>query len=138
MFLAHRRGKPLFEAAKELAERAVAISVGMTSSILLPQNEECDARLLELDGKMGPVRLCATPRAPLTPWRAKSLFSSASSVSSLGRGQLNPICRCGPQIILHRTACYVPCIERARRKLCQTNGQQVCDRAGSPTRHERG
>lgn len=29
-------------------------------------------------------------RSRLTPLRAKSLFSSASSVSSLGRGQLNP------------------------------------------------
>ncbi|WP_245485559.1 hypothetical protein [Mesorhizobium sp. M5C.F.Ca.IN.020.29.1.1] len=63
MFLAHRRRKPLFEAAKELAEPAIAISVGMTSSILLPQDEERDAWLLELDGKIGPVRLCAPPRA---------------------------------------------------------------------------
>ncbi|MER9254460.1 hypothetical protein NKI59_22040 [Mesorhizobium sp. M0598] len=30
---------------------------------LLPSDEERDARLLELDGKMGPVRLCAQPRA---------------------------------------------------------------------------
>ncbi|QND61967.1 hypothetical protein [Mesorhizobium huakuii] len=29
---------------------------------------------------------------------------------------------------LGRSEC--PCIERARRKLCQTNGQQVCDRVG--------
>ncbi|MGX9120855.1 hypothetical protein ACWTU6_30150 [Mesorhizobium sp. BHbsci] len=69
----------------------MAVPLGMHLSILFPEDEQSDAGLLELDRKIGPVRLGAPPRVPcLTQLRLKSLCSSASSVSSPGNRQLSP------------------------------------------------
>ncbi|MER9445948.1 hypothetical protein NKI79_32555 [Mesorhizobium sp. M0340] len=74
--------------------------------MLLPQDEERDARLLELDGKIGPVRLCAPPRA-LFDTIASEEFVLKRVIGQLAwQGPAQPDCRCALQIIQHRTACY--------------------------------
>jgi hypothetical protein len=106
VFLAHRRRKPLLEAAKEFAEATVAITVGMGSSIFFPEDKQRDTGLLEFNGKIGPVGFCASSRA-LFDAVASEEFVLKSIVSQLprqGPGQSNRCCAL--QIILHRTARY--------------------------------
>lgn len=52
---------------------AAAIAAGMHGAIFFPQNEERNARLLELDDKVGPVRFKATPHALLDPGPCEQL-----------------------------------------------------------------
>ncbi|SJM30249.1 hypothetical protein BQ8482_130148 [Mesorhizobium delmotii] len=78
----------------------------MRPSILLPQDEQGDAGLLELDRKIGPVRFRASPRA-LFDAIASEEFVLKRVIGQLAwQGPTQPDCRGTPQIILHRTARY--------------------------------
>lgn len=106
MLLAHRRRKPLLEASKELTKAGIAVTFGMRPTILLPQDEQGDAWLFELDGKIGPVRLDASSRAPFDAVATEELVRKRI-VSQLARQRPAQSNRsCALQIILHRTARY--------------------------------
>ncbi|MBB2842455.1 UNVERIFIED_ORG: hypothetical protein GGE64_006250 [Rhizobium etli] len=53
----------MLEASKELTKAAVAVTVGMRPTILLPQDEQSHAGLLEFDGKIGPIGFDTASRA---------------------------------------------------------------------------
>ncbi len=57
MVLAHGRREPALKRAEELAEAAVAIAVGMDGPVLLPEDLQGDAGLLQFDDGFGPVGL---------------------------------------------------------------------------------
>lgn len=106
MLLAHRRRKPLLETAKEFTKATVAVTVGMRPAILLPQDEQGDTGLLELDGKIGPVWFCASSRA-LFDAVASEEFVLERIVGQFARQRPAQSNRgCALQIILHRTARY--------------------------------
>jgi hypothetical protein len=67
VFLAHRRRQALLEAAKQFAEAAIAVTVGMDAAVFLPQDQKRHARLPELNGELGPNRLLPSPLALLDP-----------------------------------------------------------------------
>ena len=65
MFLAHRRRKTPLETAIQFTETAVAVTVGVNRPVLLPQNEQRDAGLLELWCQLRPVWLRSKPTASI-------------------------------------------------------------------------
>ena len=74
----------LLEAAKQFAESAIAVTVGMDAAVFLPEDQKRHARLPELDRKLGPDRLLASPlrrrlAAMITP--ARATFGSFSDTS---------------------------------------------------------
>lgn len=62
----------------------------MRPTILLPQDEQCDAGLLELDRKIGPVRFRASPRALFDAVATEELVLKRIVGQLPGKGQLNP------------------------------------------------
>ncbi|CDX53664.1 hypothetical protein MPL1032_180098 [Mesorhizobium plurifarium] len=78
----------------------------MRLSILLPEDEQSDAGLLELDRKIGPVRLRASPCSLLDAVAAEKLVLKriVGQFARQGPGQSN-CCRT-LQVILHRAARY--------------------------------
>ncbi|WP_189524325.1 MULTISPECIES: hypothetical protein [unclassified Mesorhizobium] len=69
----------------------VAITVGMRPAILLPQDEQGDTGLLELDRKIGPVLFCASSRALFDAVASEELVLKRIVGQPPGKGQLNPI-----------------------------------------------
>ena len=63
MLLAHRWRKAPLETAIKFTETAVAVTIGMNGPVLLPQDEQRDAGLLELTRQLRPVRLRSPPMA---------------------------------------------------------------------------
>lgn len=92
--------------AEEFAEATVAISFGMRPTILLPEDKQGDAGLLELDCKIAPVRFCASSRALFDAVASEEfvLERIVGQFARQGPGQSNR--GCALQIILHRTARY--------------------------------
>ncbi len=107
MVLPHRRRQPPLEAAKQIAEPAVAVAAGMDRAIFFPQDQQGDARLLQLDDQLGPVRLRAPPHALLDPGRVEQPASqghrrsarpaAASSAPPLPRASDCPERCCAPR-----------------------------------------
>ena len=67
MVLAHHRRQPSLEAAKQIAEPAVAVALGMDLSVFLPEDRHRDARTLQLARQGRPVRLDPPPLAVRDP-----------------------------------------------------------------------
>jgi hypothetical protein len=63
--LPHHRRQPPLEAAKKIAEPAVAIALGVNIPTFLPQDHQIDPRALHLPRLLRPVRLDPTPLARL-------------------------------------------------------------------------
>ena len=88
--LAHHRGQPPFETAKQIAEAAVAVTLRMDLSIFLPEDRHRDARTLELARQGRPVRLGPPPLALRDPGPPIRRVSRASSVTSSASGHASP------------------------------------------------
>ena len=65
MILAHGRQQAAFELPEQIAEAAVAIAVGMSVAILLPEHHQVDAGPLRLAGEAGPIRIGAAAEPAL-------------------------------------------------------------------------
>ena len=87
--LAHDRRQPPLPAAIEVAEPAVAVSiVGMSGTVILPDQREGDPLAPEFAMNRLPIRLCQ-PRRVLLPG-VNSRCSSAASSSVSGSGHDSP------------------------------------------------
>ena len=87
MVLPHGRREPALERTEELAEAAVAIAVGMDGPILLPEDLQRDAGLLQLDDSIGPVGL-----GPAT----LSLLDAGAGEEPALQGLVGQLARQGP------------------------------------------
>ena len=89
VFLAHRRRQALLETAKQFAEAAIAVTVGMDAAVFLPEDQKRHARLLQLDRKLSPFRLLPSPLALLDPGAGeKTMFERiVGQLAGQGPGQ---------------------------------------------------
>ncbi|MCY1358188.1 hypothetical protein D9M69_447130 [compost metagenome] len=105
MLLAHRRRQALLEAAEQFAEAAIAVSVGMDTAIFLPEDQQRDARLLQLDRELSPIRFLASPLALLDPGAGEKPMLKRIVGQFSGQWPGQPRHGCSLQIILHGAAC---------------------------------
>ena len=87
MVLAHDRREPALERAEEIAEAAVAVAVGMDGPVLLPEHHSVTPGFFSSTASR-PVGSGRRRSPGLTPG-GRTACSSASSVSSAGKGQLS-------------------------------------------------
>jgi hypothetical protein len=78
----------------------------MRPTILLPEDKQGDAGLLELDSKLGPVGFDASSRALFDAIARKELVLERVVGQVPRQGSAQPNCCCALKIILHRTAGY--------------------------------
>ena len=102
MVLAHHRSEPPFESAKQIAEPAVAIALGMDLSVFLPENHHRDARTFQLARQLRPVRLNPSPLAGRDRGAAKELEFQRLLGDVVRQGPLQPGRRRPFQIVLDR------------------------------------
>ena len=113
--LAHRRRQAVLEIAVELAEAAVAVPVGMSSAVLLPQHRQIDARPLHLAGQRCPVRLRPPARSRLGAARGKQPLIENRVGQVVRQWPSQVRCRGSRQIFLNGTPAYP---ELARNRPC--------------------
>jgi hypothetical protein len=98
--LAHHRRQPPFEPAKQIAEAAVAVSLGMDFPIFLPEDHHCDAGALEFARQIRPVRLDPQPLA----WRRSGAAFQSVVRDVVRQWPFQPSRRSPFQIVLDRAA----------------------------------
>ena len=102
--LAHHGGQPPFETAKQIAEAAVAVSLGMDFPIFLPEDHHRDAGALQFARQSHPVRLDPQPLAWRRSGAAKKLAFQSVVRDVVRQWPFQPSRRSPFQIVLDRAA----------------------------------
>ena len=88
--LAHHGSQPPFEPTQQIAEPAVAVTLGMDLPVFLPEDRHRHARTFQLARQARPVRLDPPPLALRAAGAAEKPCSSVSSVTLSANGHANP------------------------------------------------
>jgi hypothetical protein len=103
MLAHHRRQSPL-EPAKQIAEAAVAVALGMDLSVFLPEDRHRHARTLQLARQGRPVRFGPPPLALRDPGATKELALQSLVGDAVRQRPCQPGRRRPLQIVLDRRA----------------------------------